>query len=108
MSNNIYIQNEAKKGFKGWTKEGIGFLLEHDDYKDIAITNLSKLLDRGNTVEFKSNDFYYEIFASADSGYVVNVYSSNERDEDGEYLEKNIVDGGLCTGSAKDAIEYMM
>ena len=24
---NIYIQNEAKKGFKGWTKEGLEFLL---------------------------------------------------------------------------------
>ncbi|MCG3696042.1 hypothetical protein L5F39_00335 [Aliarcobacter butzleri] len=27
MLKNIYIQNEAKKGFKGWTKEGLAFLL---------------------------------------------------------------------------------
>ena len=27
MLKNIYIQNEAKKGFKGWTKEGLEFLL---------------------------------------------------------------------------------
>ena len=27
MLKNIYIQNEAKKGFKGWTKEGLDFLL---------------------------------------------------------------------------------
>jgi hypothetical protein len=24
---NIYIQNEVKKSFKGWTKEGLEFLL---------------------------------------------------------------------------------
>ena len=23
MLKNIYIQNEARKGFKGWTKEGV-------------------------------------------------------------------------------------
>ncbi len=27
MLKNIYIQNEVKKGFKGWTKEGLAFLL---------------------------------------------------------------------------------
>ena len=27
MLKNIYIQNEAKKGFKGWTKDGLEFLL---------------------------------------------------------------------------------
>ena len=27
MLKNIYIQNEVKKGFKGWTKEGLEFLL---------------------------------------------------------------------------------
>ncbi len=27
MLKNIYIQNEAKKWFKGWTKEGLEFLL---------------------------------------------------------------------------------
>ncbi len=27
MLKNIYIQNEAKKGFKSWTKEGLEFLL---------------------------------------------------------------------------------
>ena len=26
---NIYIQNEAKKGFKDWTKQGLEFLLLH-------------------------------------------------------------------------------
>jgi len=46
----------------------------------------------------------YEIFESAERGYVVNVYS----DEDGEYLDKYLVDGGLCSGTVKDAIEFML
>ena len=106
--NNIHIQNEAKNCFKEWTKEGISFLLHNDNYKDIAITTLSKLLDLGNTVEFKYNDLYYEIFESADSGYIVNLYTSNEKDNDNCYLEINNIDGGLCTGGAKDAITFML
>ena len=27
MLKNIYIQNEARKSYKGWTKEGLEFLL---------------------------------------------------------------------------------
>ena len=53
---NIYIQNESKKCFKEWTKEGLSFLLQHKDYKDIAINTLSKLLDMGETVEFTYNE----------------------------------------------------
>jgi len=29
MKVNLYIQNEAKNGFKGWTKEGLKFLLQY-------------------------------------------------------------------------------
>ena len=44
------------------------------------INRLSRLLKNESSVEFKHNGFYYEVFESADSGYVVNVYSSNEKD----------------------------
>jgi hypothetical protein len=108
MCNNTYIQNEAKKCFKQWTNEELSFLLKNHQYKDIAINSLSKLLDIGNTVEFTYNNLHYEIFESADSGYIVNVYTSNEKDKDDCYLEINNIDGGLCTGSAKDAIEFML
>jgi len=67
------------------------------------------ILEDGNTLEFIHNTCYYEIFESAiDSGYVVNVYSSNEKDEYGDYLDKHLIDGGLCTGSALNAIEFML
>jgi len=105
---NLYIQNETKKGFKNWTSEGWEFLLNSEEYKDIAITTLSKILNTEQSVEFVFNNLYYEIFESADTGYVVNVYSSNEKDEYDCYLEQNNIDGGLCTGNCKDAIEFML
>jgi len=107
MSNNIYIQNEAKNGFKGWTRKGLGFLLQNEDYKHIAIDSLSKRLEHNQEVEFVYNNLHYEIFSSV-SGYAVNIYSSGEKDEDGDCLEQNIIDGGLCIGSSQDAIEFML
>ncbi len=74
-------------------------------------TNISKLadiLEKNKSVEFKYNNLFYEIFESCDTGYIVNLYSSNEKDDHGEYLEINNVDGGLCTGSASDAIWFMV
>jgi len=67
-----------------------------------------KILENKDTVEFEYNGLFYEIFVSAESGYVVNVYSRNEKDSDDEYLEKYNFDGGLCTGSTRDAIEFML
>ena len=74
-------------------------------------TNISKLadiLEKDKLVEFIYNNLFYEIFESCDTGYIVNLYSSDEKNEDGEYLEENIVDGGLCTGSASDAVWFMV
>ncbi len=105
---NLSIKSEPTKCFKEWTKEGLSFLLQHKDYKDIAINTLSKLLDMGETVEFIYNNLFYEIFESSESGYIVNVYSSDKKDEYGCYLDKHNIDGGLCTGSAKNAVEFML
>ncbi len=79
-----------------------------EEITDYMIQELAKKLDNRDSVDFIHNGFYYEIFESAEPGYIVNVYSSNERDEYGEYLDKHIVDGGLCTGTAKNAIEFML
>lgn len=103
-----YIQKEAKQNFKDWTYEGLSFLLQQEEFREIAIAALSKLLLLNQTVEFKYNNLYYEIFLSAESGYVINLYCSDAKDEYGEYQDEFNVDGGLCTGSAKDAIEFML
>jgi hypothetical protein len=76
-----------------------------NEYKVIDYTDILK---KDKEVEFKYNGFYYEVFESADTGYVVNLYFSNERDEDGYYLDKNIIDGGLCSGNAMDAVRFML
>lgn len=73
------------------------------------ISSLVMLLEENKAVEFVYNEFYYEVFESSSSdGYIVNVFSDDEKDEYGEYLEKNEVDGGLCSGSARDAVEFML
>lgn len=83
--------------------------MKTDEMSDTAINDFARMLEDGNTAEFIFNDFYYEIFESCcDAGYVVNIYSSNQKDENGNYLDKYMIDGGLCTGSAKDAVEFML
>jgi len=72
------------------------------------ISKLADILKKDTYVEFPYNNLFYEIFESTNGGYMVNLYSSNEKDEDGCFLDENIIDGGLCTRSASDAIEFMM
>ena len=72
------------------------------------ISKLADILKKDTYVEFAYNNLFYEIFESANGGYMVNLYSSNEKDEDGCFLEENIIDGGLCTGSASDAVWFMV
>lgn len=80
----------------------IGIMNKHN------ISKLADILEKDKSVEFKYNNLFYEIFESCDTGYIVNLYSSNEKDEDGEYLEINNIDGGLCTGSPSDAVWFMV
>ena len=72
------------------------------------ISKLADILEKEKSVEFKYNNLFYKIFESCDTGYIVNLYSSDEKDEDGEYLEINNIDGGLCSGRASDAVWFMV
>lgn len=96
------------EGFEHFTSNGWEFLLQDREYKELAIDTLSKILDHYQKVEFRYNNLYYEIFDSSNGGYMVNIYSEDEKDEDNCYLDEYLVDGGLCTGSCKDAIEFML
>jgi len=78
------------------------------DMSESKIKAFADILENASTIEFIHNGCYYEIFESADTGYIVNVYSDDIRDEYGEHLEEHIIDGGLCTGSAEDAIGFML
>ena len=76
--------------------------------KNNKINTLARVLREDDRVRFKYNSLFYEVFKSAECGYVVNVYSNDERDDEDSYLQKHNVDGGLCTGSAREAIAFML
>lgn len=107
MMDHLSIQKYLE-GFEHFTSEGWECLLENQEYKELGINTLSQILHIYKKVEFKYKHSYYEIFESSNSGYVINIYSSCCKDENGDYFDTNMIDGGLCTGSTKDAIEFML
>ena len=82
--------------------------MKNNDMGKKKVKELSKILENKQSVEFVHNNLFYELFDGSEGGYIVNVYSSDKKDEDGCYLDEYLVDGGLCTGSSKDAIEFML
>lgn len=100
---------EHPRNYEHFSSEGWECLLQDEEHKELAINSLSQILFIYKRVEFKYNDTFYEIFEScSNSGYIVNIYSSSQKNEDGDYFDINMLDGGLCTGNSKDAIEFMM
>ncbi len=75
---------------------------------ETKVKELADILNTNKSLEFEYKGLYYQILESCEYGYVVNIYSSNEKDEDDDYIDSNIIDGGLCTGSAKDAITFIL
>lgn len=43
---NIYIKNEAKKNFKGWSKQGLEFLLNRNDIAENMKLKVRKAIDK--------------------------------------------------------------
>jgi hypothetical protein len=74
----------------------------------LNIKELADILKTNKSLEFQYKNLHYQIFESSELGYCLNVYSSNDKDENGDYLDSNLVDGGVCTGSAKDAVEFLL
>jgi len=69
------------------------------------INSLERVLKNTKRVEFQNNGLFYEIFESSNDEYEINIYANKIKDENSEYIESNIIDGGICSGSARDAIE---
>ena len=77
--------------------------------KNNKINTLVRALRNKGIVEFKHNRFFYEIFKSTDTGFVVSLYSSDDKNDEGEYIEANLADGGLCSSTNEvDAIKFML
>lgn len=69
---------------------------------------LIKELEETLQTRFSDGGYLYDIFWSeCNDGWMINVYDESYGelvDEDGELIDDAISDGGLCTGTAKDAI----
>lgn len=79
-----------------------------ENMDEAKIEELANILKSNKSLDFEYKNMCYQIFESGELGYVVNIYSSKEKDENGDFLEVNLVDGGLCTGSASDAVEFLL
>ena len=62
--------------------------------KKKRILRLAKELDDDGSVEFDYGDYIYNIFLRSDGDYQIDISEP--------------VDGGVCTGSPTDAIEFML
>ena len=114
---NVYLEQEYKKGFFDWSLP----FLEHmhienhsasqeivnamnERYLEVCAIELKK----EGAVQFAYNGFFYDLFeSSCEIGWSINIYSNNKDiifDEDGQLIDEQQIDGGLCTGSARDAV----
>lgn len=60
-----------------------------------------ELEDKGK-VAILFNGFLYVVYDSiSEDGYMVDKYDPFD-------IEEGIIDGGLCTGSPKDAVEFLL
>jgi len=74
-----------------------------DYIKEVHANTLDKL---GVVTFYDDDGFFYEIFEFDNGGYMVEVYDTD--DDDVEVRTLTYVNGGLCTGSAFDAIGFML
>lgn len=116
-----YLNQEVNKQFKGFTTEGFQSLI-NEVVKDEIDFNLkkkvcknffihcSRTLERMNTIEYCFDGLIYHIFdSSCENGWHVTTYPKDAvKDEDGEFDPDDAIDGGFCSGSAFDAITFLI
>jgi len=71
----------------------------------------AKILEDQREVMFYDDDWVYTINEPSNEGWNVEVYTMSDQyssDAGAEVYELKFADGGLCTGDAYDAIEFMM
>ena len=64
-------------------------------------------LEANQKVRFSTGGYLYDIWWSdCNDGWMINVYDEDDDifDEDGELDDSSAFDGGLCTGSAENAV----
>lgn len=121
-ANQTYINKEFQNGFKGWTLDFLQFMhnVNHEfipqDIKEAMdkkfLTSCANTLKLKKSVQFVYDDLFYDIFRSfTELGYIINVYPNDKGkifDTDGELIDDEQLDGGCCTGNAKNAVYFMI
>ena len=116
-----YLEEQIKKSFKDYTFEGLQSLVselenqndidpqvEKDVYNNIFKKCATKLRKNRN-VEFKFGGCIIDIFESSEGGWYITIYPHDvKKDEDGELNPDDELDGGLCDGSAFNAVTYFI
>jgi len=70
--------------------------------KDCYVT----ILETQGYLTFEYDGFIFEINEGSEGGFMVEIYEPTYTDDDD--IEAVHVDGGLCTGSERDAVEFMI
>ena len=63
--------------------------------------NAEELEEKGQVAILFKGFLYIVYDATMEEGYMVDKYDPFD-------LEEGIIDGGLCTGSAQDAVEFLL
>lgn len=75
-------------------------------YKKTLINELKV----NKAVQFIYQENFYDIFESVEGGYIYSIYPNQPDlifDEDGELIEDEQLDGGLCTGRERDVFTFI-
>lgn len=116
-----YLEEQIKKSFKSYTLEGLQSLVtelenQNDidlqvkkDVYNIFFKKCAAKLRKTNCVEFKFGGCITDIFDGSEGGWYMTTYSEDaKKDEDGNFNEDDELDGGLCTGSAFNAVTFFI
>jgi hypothetical protein len=70
---------------------------------------INELRDK-QAVQFVYGENFYDIFESIEGGYIYNVYPNEPDlifDDDGELIDEEQLDGGLCSGNEIDVFTFI-
>ena len=116
-----YLEEQLKKSFKDYTLEGMQSLVNELQNQDEIDAKLKKevfniffkkcaaKLKKTLSVNFIFGDILVDIFDSSEGGWYITIYPHDvKKDEDGELNPDHELDGGLCDGSAFNAVTYFI
>ena len=115
-----FLKKEIKNNFKDYnliclqsivnslSVQEIDPLIKDQVFK-IFFKKCAKELKEKLFVEFIFEDSLIEIFESSEGGWYITLFPSDaQKDSDGDFNSDDEIDGGLCTGSALNAVMFFI